>query len=150
LKKIVLFLTFLWGHLFAMDAKSTINVYYELFSSMTQKEKLSVYVMDKELKEIFSQSKHFVVSQDPSKADVVLLTDETSYITVKQALSKHKSEAIPIFFTTDYHLLEDHPEIIGALYWKKGRSQLLFIKPRLQVYHIDLPQEYDPFIIESL
>jgi len=143
-------MTFFWGHLFAMDAKSTLNVYYELFSSLTHKEKFSVYVSDKELKEIFSHSKRFVSSQDPSQADVVLLTDEASYFHVKRVLSSKEGVSMPIFFTTDYHLLADHPEFIGALYWKKGRSQLLFIKPRLQVYHIDLPQEYDPFIIESL
>jgi hypothetical protein len=110
-----------------------------------------VYLTDKELKEALSHSKRFVFSQDPLTADIIILNNETDFQKVKYYLSQYSEiTAKPIFFATDYHLLESHPEIVGALYWKKGRSQLLFIKSRLQKYHIQLPEAYAPFIVEAL
>jgi hypothetical protein len=150
LKKIILFLTFLWGQLFAMDVKSTVDVYSALFDTMMHKTSFRVYLTDKELKEALSHSDRFKFIQDPLTADIIILNDEADFQKVEHYLSQYAHISKPILFATNYHLLEAHPEIVGALYWKKGRSQLLFIKPRLQKYHIQLPETYAPFIIEAL
>ena len=56
----------------------------------------------------------------------------------------------PIIFVTNYHFLKISDEIVGAFYWRKGRSQLLFIKKRLQQHDITLPKEYQSFMIDEL
>lgn len=45
--------------------------------------------------------------------------------------------------------IKTYVNIIGALYWKKGRPQLIFLKNRLKAYNITLPKEYERFIIEE-
>lgn len=45
--------------------------------------------------------------------------------------------------------IKKYKNVIGALYWKKGRPQLIFIKERLELYNIKLPKEYERFLIEE-
>ena len=55
-----------------------------------------------------------------------------------------------ILFVTKYQLLKISEDVVGAFYWKKGRSQLLFIKKRLERHNIKLPTEYQNFMIDAL
>jgi hypothetical protein len=38
---------------------------------------------------------------------------------------------------------------VGAIYWRKGRLQLIFIKGRLDRYRIQLPGEYRRYLIDE-
>lgn len=52
-----------------------------------------------------------------------------------------------MFYNSTYHY---YNEIVGAFYWRKGRSQLLFIGKRLKNHDITLSSSYRKFIIEKL
>ncbi|MBX0311666.1 MAG: hypothetical protein JHC31_07790 [Sulfurihydrogenibium sp.] len=38
---------------------------------------------------------------------------------------------------------------VGALYWRKGRPQLIFIKSRLDRFRIQLPSEYRRYLVDE-
>jgi hypothetical protein len=144
----VAFFILLYGHLYALDKKSTRNIYQQIFSSMIPKKEIRVYTKDKELFEVLRDSKKITTVENYEVADIVIVENDDEYEALQRFISKHKRDIVT--FATDYHLLKEHPRIVGALYWKKGRSQLLFLKPRLKKYHITLPDEYRPFIVEEL
>jgi hypothetical protein len=133
-------------HLYALDKVSTLKIYHHLFSVLTQKEKASVYVKDKKYIEVFKVSNTIILATNPTEADIVLITDESMLDAFKNKNLNKKC----IFLTTNYRYLKRSEKIVGALYWRKGRSQLLFIKRRLERLHIVLPKSYQKFVIEEL
>jgi len=84
-------------------------------------------------------------------ADIMLLTNTSMLNDVLNHL-KYVSpgDKQPILFATDYHILKASKDVIGAFYWKKGRSQLLFVRKRLKAHGIILSNEYQQYIIDEL
>jgi len=61
--------------------------------------------------------------------------------------SKCKNKVI---FVLDYALLHKNTNAVGAFYWKKGRPNIVFIRPRLEQYKLKLSKSYDKYIEDSL
>ena len=151
MKKILLLLILVYGQLFALDRGSTLKMYHGIFSALSSKATIFVYTNDKEYREVFSYSKRIFLTNELEEADIVLITDVRSLksIVYRLKISTDVSKK-PILFVTDYHFLKMSDDIVGAFYWRKGRSQLLFIKKRLKEYDITLLPEYQSFMIDAL
>lgn len=151
MKKILIFLLLFGGYLSALERESTLKIYHQIFGALAPKPVISVYTSDKEYREVFIHSEKLLLSEAFEKSDIILITDE---LTLSRVLKKKASGAFgykrPVLFVTDYHLLEKSLDVVGAFYWRKGRSQLLFIKNRLDRYRIVLPEEYNDFLVEEL
>lgn len=150
MRKILILLILFYGHLYALDRDSTLKIYHKLFFSLSPKAEISVYVKDNEYRKIFLTSKRLHLVEDPKEADIVLITNEKTLDQVLAQEKISKTDKKTILFVTDYHLLARYNEVVGAFYWRKGRSQLLFVKSRLDKYHISLPDEYQRFIVDVL
>jgi len=143
----------MYGHLYALEQESTLKIYHQIFSALVAKPSIRVYTNDKEYHEIFVHSKRLVLTDDPATSDIVLITNRSTLFKMMKEqkwINVKENEEKPILFVTDYHLLKYSFDIVGAFYWKKGRSQLLFIKNRLDTHHIDLPSEYQDFTVDEL
>ena len=151
MKKILILLILLYGHLYALERESTLKIYHQIFPSLVHKSSIRVYTNDKEYKEIFGHSKRLVLTDDPATSDIVLITNRSAlFKTMREEQWMNEHEDKPIIFVTDYRLLKYSFDIVGAFYWKKGRSQLLFIKNRLDTHNITLPVEYQNFMVDEL
>jgi hypothetical protein len=49
----------------------------------------------------------------------------------------------------NYETLKKNRDSIGAIYIKKGRTQIIFVKERLEAKGLKLPKEYDRYIIKE-
>ena len=129
-------------NLFAIDKNSTLKIYNKVLTSIFKQQVPIIYITNREYRDILRYSNKIKISDNPNKAILAIVTtkDEIDKI-------KHINPNI-IIFATKEKLLFDNQSVIGAFYWKKGRSQLIFIKDRLDRYHIQLPDEYNQFIIE--
>ena len=134
-----------------MDRESTLKMYHSIFAALSPKASINVYTNDKEYRDVFSHSKRIFLSDKFEEADIVLVTEEStlSNILYRTKVNTYDSKK-PIIFVTNYHFLKMSDDIVGAFYWRKGRSQLLFIKKRLNQHDITLPQEYQSFMIDEL
>ena len=151
MKKILLLLILVYGQLFALDRGSTLKMYHGIFSALSSKKTIFVYTNDKEYRDVFSHSKRIFFTNELEEADIVLITDRRSLESVLYRLKVNTDVGKKqILFVTDYHFLKISDDIVGAFYWRKGRSQLLFIKKRLKEYDITLPLEYQRFMIDAL
>ena len=111
---------------------------------------VSVYTDDQEYKKVFATSKRIFLSKKPEEADIILITNRS---TLRHMLKRNKvnqNAEKPILFVTDYRFLKDSEDIVGAFYWRKGRSQLLFVKKRLEKQAIRLPKAYQNFMVDEL
>ena len=143
MKKFLIILGFILSNLYAFDNITTIKVYNKIITSIfPKKETINIYVLNKKYIDLFEISTKIHVVSDIKKASIALVTNENELYKIRKLNKK-----IMIFATKEKLIFVDEL-IIGAFYWKKGRSQLLFIKDRLNKYHIKLPNEYDKFIIE--
>ena len=151
MKKVLLLLILVYGQLFALERGSTLKIYHEIFSALSSKKIIFVYTNDKEYRDVFSYSRRIFLTNELKKADIVLITDKKSLKSILFRLKVNTNVSKkPILFVTDYHFLKESDDIVGAFYWRKGRSQLLFIKKRLKQYDITLPKEYQGFMIDAL
>jgi hypothetical protein len=126
-------------------------MYHSIFAALSSKASIAVYTNDKEYRDVFSHSKRIFLSDKLEEADIVLITDERTLSNVLYRVKVNTNmEKKPILFVTNYHFLDKSDDILGAFYWRKGRSQLLFIRDRLQEYNITLPKEYKNFMIDEL
>ncbi len=92
---------------------------------------ISVYTTDKEYRKVFTASKRIFLSSSPEESDIILITNRLTLKTILKRNNVDISAKKPILFVTDYRFLKVSEDIVGAFYWRKGRSQLLFIKKRL-------------------
>ncbi len=137
------FILFSW-HIHALESESTLKIYHNIFSSIMHKMSYTVYTDKKSYYDIFLKSNKIILTNNPEAADILLITK-------KETLKKLKNHPPKgLIFTTNYTLLSHTKNIIGAFYWRKGRSQLLFIKNRLKKYGVTLPKKYTRYIIDTL
>ena len=140
----------IYGQLFALEKESTLKVYHGIFSALSSKKTIHLYTTDQEYRKVFSTSKRIFLVKEPEESDIILITNKSTLITILKRDNVKISPKKPILFVTDYRFLKDSKKIVGAFYWRKGRSQLLFIKKRLEEHGIVLPYAYQDFMIDEL
>ena len=150
MRKIFIVLILLYGDLYALERESTLKMYHGIFSALSSKTPIHVYTNDKEYRDVFIHSKKIVLSNTLEESDIALMTEERALDNSLYRINHIGSGKKPVIFVTNYHFLKISEEIVGAFYWRKGRSQLLFIKNRLNEHNITLPQEYQSFTIDEL
>lgn len=149
MKKVLILFILLYGHVHALENKSTLKIYHEIFSALLNKQVVYVYTGDKEYRKVFETSEKIILTHTIEEADIILITNHAALFRIINKLQGAFAKG-PILFVTDYRLLKYSPSIVGAFYWKKGRSQLLFIENRLDTFNVNLPQEYKNYIVETL
>jgi hypothetical protein len=148
LKKILILFVFCYGQLVALEKESTLKIYHHIFAAMTSPKSILVHVQDKEYIDVFKYSKKIRLTKGVDGSDIVLITSKTM---LRDVLNDSDfSHDRPILFATDYHFLKKSKDLVGAFYWKKGRTQLIFIRSRLRKHNIVLPDEFEKYTIEEL
>ena len=151
MKRLFLLFILLYGELYALERVSTLKVYHGIFSALHFNKQVIVYTNDKEYRNIFKSSKKIILTNRLEESDIILVTEEETLKNIIEKMSTNDgTRHMPMIFATKYQLLKFSENVLGAFYWRKGRSQLLFIKKRLDLYNIKLPKEYENFMIDTL
>jgi len=53
-------------------------------------------------------------------------------------------------FVLNYQLLIDLPESFGAMFWKKGRPNIIILEPRINAQSIKTQEELNPYLEEKI
>ncbi len=53
-------------------------------------------------------------------------------------------------FVLNYSLLSEIKQSFGALFWKKGRANIILLEPRLKLQGIEISQELEPYLEEKI
>lgn len=139
------------SHIFGAEKQSTLNIYISIFSALAPVSPVVVYTDDKNLKMIFKDSEKIQLADSLDYADIALVTGMHSLKSILSSLGKQKDNSSkPLVIVTDFRFLKYSERIAGAFYWRKGRSQLVFIEKRLRQFNIALPKEYHKYLIGSL
>lgn len=100
-----------------------------------------VWSDDTALKLSLEKSGRYITVSNSSKADLIILQNKNSL-----PLSI-KNKAI---FVLNYKLLKEIPQSFGAFFWKKGRPNIVFIKPRLKKVQLQLSNNLKKYEEEKI
>lgn len=101
-------------------------------------EKVALFVQDKAYAPS-GESEVFTKIIDCQDADVMIVTslDSVSEKCLKD--SKH-------IIVTSYNSYKNHKTVLGAIFWQKGRLNLIFRKEKLDELSMKLPENYSKYI----
>jgi len=140
LKKTVIFIIIiiLNSSLIFADSLTTIKseLLYQLSTQLLNKQKISVYISAN----IFNDVKSYKGMQRVyfcSKADIIV-ADNTTNIS-RDCFNK-------IIISTNYRTYKDNNNITGAIFWQKGRLNILFKKDKIKKFLKHINKELQKFL----
>ncbi len=120
-----------------------VKILEKISIDISKKDKVNVFVLGYNPKYLRKYSKVFKIVQDCSIADIIIAKENDDNIL---AQCPRNVPGIAL----NYALLKEDEIFIGALFWYKGRPNLVFIKSRLEKFRINLPKSYSKFIEERI
>lgn len=143
MKKIIFLLSIFVTLLSASNSNSELRlkILKNIISGIENSKPMRLWSDDKEIMDAFSLSKNFVVVDRYEDAKMIILSKKSNL--PNKVRSKH-------IFVLDYDLLYQIPESIGAFFWKKGRPNIVFIKPRLEEHSLKLSANLKPYLEDKL
>ena len=141
MKKII-FLLFTLS-LFAdnLSDKLRVDIVKDIVLGIKNSAPMTVCSDDDKIMKGFHSSKHFRVTDDCKDANLIILNDKSDL--PKNYKHKH-------IFVLNYNLLNEIPESFGAFFWKKGRPNIVFIKPRLEKDALKLSANLKPYVEDKV
>jgi hypothetical protein len=109
----------------------------EILIDMIDKQPVNVCVINYDTNKILNYSKYLRITKCEN-ADFMIIGKDSEEI-------DHNKPAI--MFNED--LIKKVKNTMGALYWKKDRPRLIFIKNRLDKYKIQLLSEYKRYLVDE-
>lgn len=143
MKKLLLVLLLLKTVLSAayQDEEMAVKVLEKVFANLEIGETIKIYSNDKGIESEFAKRKQFAIAPRCENASLLVLTDEVE-------LDKScKSKAT---FVMSYELLRKNKQSFGAFFWKKGRPNIILLKPRMQSQNISSSSALEGFVEEKI
>ncbi len=127
MKKILILLFFI--PIFAFSGLNTIKV-NKMLTQLKSAKELKFYNANRQI--ALTGKLHFTSMED---ADIILFSDEK--ISNKMTI------------VNSYKALRSNKNSIGAIYLKKGRTQIIFIKERLKSHKISLSSNFEQHLLSE-
>ncbi len=116
------------------------NIKEKLVSSIVKifspKKNISVFINDENYK---TKAKNYNLSVTCKNADFYIIKN-------MDEISKNCFNETSYILVTNYQDYKKYKNVLGAIFWQKGRLNLIFKKRRLKELSISLPNQYDKYI----
>lgn len=128
--------------LFGLAKAEDLSIRYEvkliekIAIDITKKDFPKVCVNGYPVNEIKEYSSNLIIT-NCNNADII--------IAVADSIPDIKKPVIVIGYTD----FKRYDNIIGSIFWRKGRPQIIFLERNLKEFDINLPQEYKKYIIKK-
>lgn len=123
------------------DEEMAVKVLEKIFASIDIGQELKIYSNDKGIESEFAKRKRFSVVSRCENASLLVLTDEVE-------LDKGcKNRAT---FVMSYELLRKNKQSFGAFFWKKGRPNIILLKPRMESQNISTSSALEGYVEDKI
>lgn len=100
---------------------------------------------------IWSDDKNILLSlKENNKLKTVNSCDEASILIINEKSSLTNSCYSKYIFVQNYNLLREIPQSFGALFWKKGRPNIVIVEPRISNQSISVTDGLKPYLEEKV
>jgi hypothetical protein len=104
-------------------------------------EKLFQILFNKKIIKIYTNKKDVQIIKNSSVLKIVKSCENADLILNIPDMNCSKP-----LFVLDYYVYKNHPEAIGAFYWRKGRPQLRLRKKQIIKYHLYITKDFKDFL----
>ena len=130
--------------LFATESSPEHNkvvILEKVLSELSIKQEIKIWSDNKEILAELKNHNNYKTVQSCENATIIILENKDKLI--KACSNKH-------IFALNYQLLSDIPQSFGALFWKKGRPNIVILKPRIKAQHIVANISLNPYLEEKV
>jgi len=118
-----------------------VKILEKIISDVTLNKSLAVWSDDKGILDRLKSHSRLIVKNRCEDANIIILKDKANL--TKECTSKH-------IFVLNYQLLSDIPQSFGALFWKKGRPNIVILNPRIKAQSIQISNNLKPYLEEKV
>ncbi|MDD5373395.1 MAG: hypothetical protein PHO62_08225 [Sulfurimonas sp.] len=128
---------------FAADNTHAIKaeILEKIFANISMKKELIIWSDDKELIGEFDKKGTFTTTTHCKDATLLILEN-------KKNIEKVCHEKA--VFVLDYALLKEIPQSFGAIFWKKGRPNIVILAPRAKAQSIIVSDKLDDYVEDKI
>ena len=128
---------------FAFDNSGSIKteILEKVITGISIKQTLNVWSDNDNILAQLKEHNRLNTAQNCKDASIVILEDKKNL--AKECVSKH-------IFVLNYQLLSDVPQSFGALFWKKGRPNIVILKPRINAQAIKVSNALKPYLEDKV
>jgi hypothetical protein len=88
--------------------------------------------------------------KDHKKIEMVKSCKDASIVILKDIDNINGECSDKHIFTLDYKLLSEVKQSFGALFWKKGRPNIVILEPKIKTQKITVSEELEPYLEEKI
>ena len=139
-----LIITFLLSALFLFASDSNhlkVKVLGNILSEISIKEPIKIWSDDVKILAEFQHSSKFRTTKKCNEANIIILQRKSNLI--QECRKKH-------IFVLSYDLLSNIQNSFGALFWKKGRPNIIILQPRIKTQSIQVSKNLNPYLEEKI
>lgn len=128
---------------FASENKDAVKaqILEKIFTNISMNKDIVLWSDNKNLILEFKKSGNIVTTQNIESATLVILEHNTNISCNCQK---------KLVFVLEYNLLKELPDSFGALFWQKGRPNIVIIAPRIKSQNIAVSKELEAYLEEKI
>jgi len=127
--------------LHASGENHQVKIIEKIISEISIDKKIVIWSDNKKILSILENNSMFETTQRCNSATVIVL--ESKDTLPRKCSSKH-------IFVLNYKLLSEIPRSFGALFWKKGRPNIVILEPRVESQNIKITKDLEPYLEERV
>ena len=141
--KLLLTLIFFATVTFASDSSDNlrIKILEKIITEISVNKEMKVWSDNKNILRSLKEHNKVKTTDNCEDATIIILQEHSNLINICS------SRAI---FVLNYKLLSDIPQSFGALFWKKGRPNIVIIKSRIKAQSIQVSNNLNPYLEEKV
>ena len=125
----------------ASSINHQVKILEKIISEISLKKQVMIWSDDKEILFQLEKNKKFKVTKHCQNATLIILKEKEELLAA--CANAH-------IFVLNYELLSEIPQSFGALFWKKGRPNVVILEPRITAQKIKISQNLKPYLEERI
>ena len=125
----------------ASDISHQVKILEKVVSEISLNKEIKIWSDDKNIIEELNKNSKFKTTLNCKDATCIILKDKVNLSNLCDTT---------YIFVLDYKLLSEVPQSFGALFWKKGRPNIVIIEPRIKAQKILISKNLKPYLEEKI
>ena len=125
----------------ASDINHQVKILEKVVSEISLNKGIKIWSDDKNIIEELNKNSKFKTTLNCKDATCIILKDKKNLPKICETIH---------IFVLNYKLLSEIPHSFGALFWKKGRPNIVIVEPRIKAQNIKVTTNLRPYLEERV
>jgi len=125
----------------ASNISHQVKILEKVVSEISIDKRIIIWSDDKEIIFEIKRNNKFLTTKNCQDATLIILKDKNNLPNMCSDIH---------IFVLNYKLLSEIPKSFGALFWKKGRPNIVIVEPRIKAQNIITTSNLRPYLEEKV